>query len=33
LENEELVDRIEDPVRLFYRYSLPGSMIGKRLGK
>jgi len=33
LESEELVDKIEDPVHLFYRYSLPGSMIRKRIKK
>ncbi|MCS7278993.1 MAG: F420-nonreducing hydrogenase [Thermodesulfobacteriaceae bacterium] len=33
LENEELVDKIEDPLHLFYRYSLPGSMLGGRIKK
>lgn len=31
LDNEELVDQIPDPVHLFYRYSLPGSFLGKKL--
>ncbi|MEW6182734.1 MAG: F420-nonreducing hydrogenase [Bacillota bacterium] len=31
LENEELVDRIPSPVKLFYRYSLPASMLGRKI--
>ncbi len=31
LDNEELVEKIPDPVHLFYRYSLPSSFLGKRL--
>ena len=31
LDNEELVDQIPDPVHLFYRYTLAGSFLGKRL--
>jgi F420-non-reducing hydrogenase small subunit len=33
LDNEELVDKIVDPVHLFYRYSLPGSLLRKRIKK
>ncbi len=31
LANEELVDQIPSPVKLFYRYSLPASMLGRRV--
>jgi len=31
LANEELVDQIPSPVKLFYRYSLPASMLGKKV--
>lgn len=31
LDKEELVDQIPDPVHLFYRYTLPGSFLGKRI--
>ncbi|WP_353684200.1 F420-nonreducing hydrogenase [Thermodesulfovibrio sp. 3907-1M] len=31
LDNEELVDKIPDPVHLFYRYTLPSSFLGKRI--
>ncbi|HIE13306.1 MAG TPA: F420-nonreducing hydrogenase [Desulfotomaculum sp.] len=30
LEKEALVDQIPSPVKLFYRYSLPGSLLGKK---
>ena len=31
MENEELVDQIPSPVKLFYRYSLPASMLGRKV--
>ncbi|HIJ59751.1 MAG TPA: F420-nonreducing hydrogenase [Nitrospirae bacterium] len=33
LEKEELVDEIPDPVHLFYRYTLAGSALGKKLNR
>ncbi|MEW6573044.1 MAG: F420-nonreducing hydrogenase [Bacillota bacterium] len=33
LSSEELVDQIPSPVKYFYRYSLPASMLRKKLGK
>ncbi|MEM2868566.1 MAG: F420-nonreducing hydrogenase [Candidatus Bathyarchaeia archaeon] len=33
LEDEALIEKIPSPVHLFYRYSLPGSMLRKRLRK
>jgi F420-non-reducing hydrogenase small subunit len=33
LDNADLVDKIEDPVHLFYRYSLPGSLLKKKIKK
>lgn len=31
LEKDELVDQIPSPTKLFYRYSLPGSLLGKKV--
>ncbi|MCL6639300.1 MAG: F420-nonreducing hydrogenase [Firmicutes bacterium] len=31
LAGEELVEQIESPVKLFYRYALPASMLGKKV--
>jgi F420-non-reducing hydrogenase small subunit len=31
LEKEELVDQIPSPVKLFYRYSLPSSILGGKV--
>lgn len=30
-ESEEMADQLPSPVKLFYRYSLPGSMLGKKV--
>jgi F420-non-reducing hydrogenase small subunit len=33
LDSEDLVNQIPSPVKLFYRYSLPSSMLGKKVKK
>jgi len=33
MDNEDLVNQIPSPVKLFYRYSLPSSMMGKKVKK